>query len=430
MTSRPLRVFLCHSSNDKPAVRELYQKLCAEPWIDPWLDEIKLLPGQEWDLEIEQAIKETDAIIVCVSKSSITKEGYVQKEIKKALDYSDEKPEGTVFVIPVRLEECQPPERLSKWQYADFFEGQPERGFQRIVVSLEKRAKSLNIYTKKSIDALDVFSKAKSLNDDEINDLFIASFSKIYVTNVEENREKFSLTNGMKFVRVPAGKFLMGSDDGFDDEKPAHVVDIPYEFWISKYPVTNDVYDTYVRIKRIKHPVPNWKRKKDFPVVNVSWDEIADFCKWTNYLIKDSLAPSSKLILRLPTEAEWEKSARGTEGLTYPWGNEFDESKCNTKESKRSTTMVGLYSPQDDSFYGCADMSGNVWEWVSSTKKEYPYLIDDGRENSNKSGVHVLRGGSYKNDLKAARCSTRAIMLSTDKNNYTGFRLVLAPPLP
>ena len=92
--------------------------------------------------------------------------------------------------------------------------------------------------------------------------------------------------------------------------------------------------------------------------------------------------------------------------------------------------MVGQYSPQGDSFYGCADMSGNVWEWVSSAKKEYPYLIDDGRENGSKSGVYVLRGGSYKNDFKAARCSTRAMMLPTDKNNYTGFRLVLAPPLP
>ena len=144
-TDRPLRVFLCHSSNDKPAVRELYQKLCAEVWIQPWLDEEELYPGQDWDLEIQKAIKETDAIIVCISKSSTTKEGYVQKEIKKALDYSDEKLEGAVFIIPVRLEECKPPERLSKWQYADYFEGQRERGIQRLLVSLSKRASSLGI---------------------------------------------------------------------------------------------------------------------------------------------------------------------------------------------------------------------------------------------------------------------------------------------
>jgi len=99
----PLRVFLCHSSADKPAVRELYQKLCAEPWISPWLDEEELYPGQDWNMEIEKAIEATDAILVCLSNKSITKEGYVQKEIRIALDYADYKPEGTLFIIPVRL---------------------------------------------------------------------------------------------------------------------------------------------------------------------------------------------------------------------------------------------------------------------------------------------------------------------------------------
>jgi len=144
-TNRPLRVFLCHSSNDKPAVRELYQKLRAEPWIDPWLDEIKLLPGHEWNLEIEQAIETTDVIVVCLSKNSITKQGYVQKEIKIALDYSDYKPEGEVFIVPIRLEDCKPPKRLSKWQYADYFEGQREEAFKRLLSSLEKRVESLGV---------------------------------------------------------------------------------------------------------------------------------------------------------------------------------------------------------------------------------------------------------------------------------------------
>lgn len=145
MTSRPLRVFLCHSSADKPAVRELYQKLRAEPWIDPWLDEEKLLPGQDWDLEIEKAIEATDIIIVCLSNSSINKRGYVQKEIKIALDYSDLRPEGEVFIIPIRLDDCKPPKRLSKWQYADYFEGQREEAYKRLLSSLEKRGESLGM---------------------------------------------------------------------------------------------------------------------------------------------------------------------------------------------------------------------------------------------------------------------------------------------
>lgn len=117
----------------------------AEPWIQPWLAEEELFPGMDWNLEIPKAIRETDAILVCLSKSSITKEGYVQREIKTALDYADEKPEGTVYIIPVRLEECKPPERLSKWQYADYLEGQREEAFERLLTSLKTRADKLDL---------------------------------------------------------------------------------------------------------------------------------------------------------------------------------------------------------------------------------------------------------------------------------------------
>ena len=79
-TNRPLRVFLCHSSNDKPAMRELYQKLRAESWIEPWLDEEELYPGEDWDLAIEKAVEASDAVLVCLSNNSINKRGYVQKE--------------------------------------------------------------------------------------------------------------------------------------------------------------------------------------------------------------------------------------------------------------------------------------------------------------------------------------------------------------
>ncbi|MFH1909469.1 MAG: toll/interleukin-1 receptor domain-containing protein [Chloroflexota bacterium] len=139
-TDRKLRVFLCHSSADKPTVRELYQRLSAEGWIDPWLDKEKLLPGQEWELEIEQSVESADAVIVCLSKSSVEKEGYYQKEIKKVLDVSDQKPEGTIFIIPLRLDDCQPPHRLAKWQYVDYFPlNQREPSYQRLLQSLKMR---------------------------------------------------------------------------------------------------------------------------------------------------------------------------------------------------------------------------------------------------------------------------------------------------
>src|SRR5687768_9665531 len=134
---RPLRVFLCHSSGDKPVVRDLYHRLDAEGWIDAWLDTEKLYPGQDWNLEIETAVEAADVILVCLSKNSVTKEGYVQRELRIVLELADYKPEGTVYVIPVRLEECDPPRKLRTWQYVDFFpENARDNGYQKLLTSL------------------------------------------------------------------------------------------------------------------------------------------------------------------------------------------------------------------------------------------------------------------------------------------------------
>ncbi|MBL8103367.1 MAG: toll/interleukin-1 receptor domain-containing protein, partial [Anaerolineales bacterium] len=135
--TRKLRVFLCHSSQDKPIVRELYQRLNAENWIDPWLDEEKLLPGQNWDMEIEKAVEASDAVIVCLSNHSISKEGYIQRELKFVLDIALEKPDGTIFIIPLRLDACDLPRRLRSWQYVDYFpESQRGRAYQKLLQSL------------------------------------------------------------------------------------------------------------------------------------------------------------------------------------------------------------------------------------------------------------------------------------------------------
>lgn len=130
----PLRIFLCHSSSDKPNVRELYQELRADG-IDPWLDEEKLLPGQNWQLEVRKAVRSSDIVIVCLSRTAINKAGYIHKEIKYALDIADQQPEDTIFIIPVRFEECEVPERLCKWQWVDLFE---DHGYEKLMNSLSK----------------------------------------------------------------------------------------------------------------------------------------------------------------------------------------------------------------------------------------------------------------------------------------------------
>jgi hypothetical protein len=140
MTERTLRVFLCHASQDKPLVRDLYRRLWAESWVEPWLDEEKLLPGQDWDLEIEKAVEASDVVIICVSGRSVTKEGYVQKELRKVLDVALEKPEETIFIIPLRLDECELPRRLRSWHYVDYFPvNQQDRAYQRLLQSLNIR---------------------------------------------------------------------------------------------------------------------------------------------------------------------------------------------------------------------------------------------------------------------------------------------------
>jgi hypothetical protein len=102
-------------------VRRLYRRL-KEDGFEPWLDEEDLLPGQDWDLEISGAVRHSDMIIVCLSRAAVVKRGYVQKEIKQALDVADEQPEGTIFIIPLKLEECEAPERLRRWQWVSLYE--------------------------------------------------------------------------------------------------------------------------------------------------------------------------------------------------------------------------------------------------------------------------------------------------------------------
>lgn len=130
----PLKVFLCHSSKDKIFVRQLYKRLLNDG-IDPWLDEERLLPGQEWRKEIIKAVRACDMVVVCLSPTSISKDGFVQKEIRDALDIADEKPDGKVYIIPAKLEECEVPERLLRWQWVNLFE---ERGYEKLLNTLRQ----------------------------------------------------------------------------------------------------------------------------------------------------------------------------------------------------------------------------------------------------------------------------------------------------
>ncbi len=240
-------------------------------------------------------------------------------------------------------------------------------------------------------------------------------------------------------VEVPEGKFLMGERVVFFDADPfarMHCIFVP-RFAIGRYPVTESEYQVFVA-ETGHEPPYHWQDRRypagraNHPVVNVDWFDAMAYCAW--------LAERTGLPYRLPTEAEWEKAARGTDGRDWPWGNEFRPSSCNTREAGfRTTTPVGIF-PDSASPFGAQDMAGNVWEWCSTLWGSYsftasgyisrhigrqspvsmsrghfrrvkvfdaPYRPDDGREDTNRMGYRILRGGSYRGNIWEAVCSYR-----------------------
>ena len=138
---RDLKVFLCHSSGDKSIVENFYD-LLVKDGINAWLDKKSLIPGQNWQIEIPRVVRNSDVVIVFLSSQSVTKEGFVQKEIKIALDTADEKPDGTIFIIPAKLENCEVPERLAKFHWVNLYE---KDGYELLFKALKTRASSLNV---------------------------------------------------------------------------------------------------------------------------------------------------------------------------------------------------------------------------------------------------------------------------------------------
>jgi formylglycine-generating enzyme required for sulfatase activity/energy-coupling factor transporter ATP-binding protein EcfA2 len=242
-------------------------------------------------------------------------------------------------------------------------------------------------------------------------------------------------------VSVQAGEFTMGSDE-YKSEQPTHRVYLD-EFMIGKYPVTNEEFNAFIEAEGYKNEALwtpegwNWLKKEDitesrywhdrkwnspnFPVVGVSWYEAAAYAMW--------LSQTMKVTYTLPTEAQWEKAARGSTGLVYPWGNKFDKKICNSGESGLGrTSPVGIF-PAGASPYGCMDMAGNVWEWCADWYKEEYYKESPAKNPKGPSGgsSRVVRGGSWGNGDWYCRAACRGW---ADHPAYRvgvlGFRLVRA----
>ncbi|MBV6396694.1 MAG: Hercynine oxygenase [Anaerolineales bacterium] len=540
-TKRPLKVFLCHASADKPKVRELYRTL-KRRGAQPWLDAEDLIPGQNWEVEIPKALLSSDAIIICLTPNSVDKEGYVQKEIKFALDKAMEMPEGRIFIIPARLEECELPFSLKKYHAVNLYE---KDGYTKLMQALKLRASQLERATvelpkkgettaeikqvveekkppepketkpeietpKPSQDKVDVDGDVSGvivsgsgnvINIGEqkkpepekpqprktkpsskpntavivaiiglIGTVCAALVSSPILANLFERTPEpptiisaptetrtpastktptktitpkpptftptpgigsFIESDGVTMMYVPAGAFSMGSEGGEGDEKPIHSVTLD-AYYIDKYEVTNAAYKRCVDAGVCDPPKQSNSSKRDayysnpefdeYPVIYVDWNMANAYCEW-----RGPSTGSGKT--RLPTEAEWEKAARGLDGRTYPWGENIDCDKANYSSCVGDTTKVGSYL-DSVSPYGLYDMAGNVWEWVADW---YDSSYYSNSPSSNPLGpssgqYRVLRGGSWYNVDFNVRSAARYGYAPGVILNGVGFRCARSLP--
>ncbi len=524
-SKRPLKVFLCHAHADRDSVRGLYARLTNDG-VDAWLDKAKLLPGQDWELEIRKAVREADVVVVCLSKQ-FNQAGFRQKEVRLALDTAMEKPEGEIFIIPARLEECDTLESLRKWHWVDLFE---EDGYESLMRALQVRAsnigatlqikrswlpkiisplpkkqkpvenKTTEVPGKKIVKNIDGISPSTELPDG-----WESQWQAAFVKNAKEEKESiettdtkddipsekkirkpnitivigfivlvlasilslpsligkpeqtpaqtpistqihnptktlipptktlipptftptlgvgsFILSDEVPMMYVPDGPFSMGSNDGSDDESPVHAVTVD-AFYMDKYEVTNSAYqrcvdagacdvpkqrDSSTRTAYFGNPEFN-----DHPVIYVDWNMAKTYCEWRG--------------ANLPTEAQWEKAARGTDGRTYPWGEGLDCNKANYFGCIGDTTEVGSYE-NGKSPYGMYDMAGNVWEWVSDWYDAYPG--NTGSNSGYGTQYRVLRGGSWNYVEINLRASNRSRYAPDLIGSNFGFRCVRSFP--
>jgi formylglycine-generating enzyme required for sulfatase activity len=230
-----------------------------------------------------------------------------------------------------------------------------------------------------------------------------------------------------------------GTRESYREESPQHSVALP-AFALARMPTTNALYARYVAATGARPPL-HWHGPvppdtlNEHPVVDVNWEEAQHFCAWLNETWQGSVPVHSedesprriqRPHFRLPTEAEWEHAARGTDGRTFPWGNTFDPTRANTREAgTASTTPVGSYAA-GASPYGVLDMAGNVWELTATLDALYPYVPDDGREQPQAEGRRIARGGCYANPQGFARCACRFRFAPDVRNPFMGFRLALS----
>jgi formylglycine-generating enzyme required for sulfatase activity len=356
--------------------------------VQVWMAPESIRTSESWVKAIERGLRESSHVVIVLTPAALESK-WVEKETDVAIARERG---GQIEVIPLFVEQVEVPLLLDSYHMVFFRQGY-EAGLNRLAGDL-----GLSVAPAKP---------------------------EVVSPPMVEPSPPFE----PELIHIPAGEFLMGSDpkkdkDARDNEKPQHTLHLS-DYHIAKTPVTNAQYLPFVQA--IYRQPMHWEAgqpppgKENHPVVNVSWHDAMAYCRW--------LAEATGKAYRLPSEAEWEKAARGTDGRIWPWGNEWDPRRCNSSEGgPRETTPVGQYSPEGDSPYGCVDMEGNVWEWCTTrVGKRYPYDVSEdewSEEYLQGSAARVLRGGSWFVYRNSARCAVRGGVNPGSRSYDLGFRLV------
>ena len=434
----PRQVFISHAHEDAEFAHRLAADLRARGWRI-WIVPDSIRPGEKWVAAINHGLEESGVFLVVLTPAAVaskwvTDETNVAKEMQQ---------EGELRLIPLGVADCRVPPLWRVHQRISFtgaYPGAYSAGLAALLAELENAsgqpeaqrpaAPIVEAQGKQGATAPDVAGTATLLSASQPGGPKAASEAPRRMGTPAASPDLLTITLPihLELVQVPAGEFLMGSDPRVDkqaagDEQPQHKLLLP-EFFIGKVPVTNAQYASFVKAANRKAPT-HWEKdvlpagKAEHPVVNVSWQDAVDFCRW--------LSEATRRSFRLPSEAEWEKAARGGDGRIYPWGNQApDEKRCNFGGKIGGTTPVGKY-PSGVSPCGALDMAGNVWEWTSSAYKLYPYEPTDGREDPGGPAARVLRGGAFLNPAVNVRCAVRARHYPYDRDRDFGFRVVASP---
>ncbi len=450
MKKSEIQIFLAHASEDKPAVLALHERL-KQAGYKPWLDEKDLIPGQIWRDEIPKAIEASQIFLACLSGKSANKQGYIQRELRIALDILGEMPPGTIFFIPMRLEECEIPDlrsaevglklrdihRLDYWKEDGFEQLERAIGYQ-FKLEPEEPKQLLSVF---NFQIVGVNAKGEQIKKESKQSQYF--------------REDLGNGITLEMVAIPGGTFLMGTEDeeierlvkkfnweGLRSERPKREVNVP-PFFIGKYPITQEQWRAIasrtdlkvdpsapLRVNLDLNPAyfkdrPDSDRR---PVEQVNWYDAIEFC-----------ARLSKLTgreYRLPSEAEWEYACRAGTTTPFYFGETITGELANYNagytyageakgEYRQHTTPVGQFPPNA---FGLYDMHGNVWEWCADTwHGNYDGAPTDGSAWIEKGNDNLspLRGGSWGNYPDICRSAIRNDNYRRDnRDDNIGFRVV------